>query len=306
MIPPSKALLLPLLRHAAERAWKRWPLILQMCDELGLSEEERRQRAGAGKSVRTTIDIRLGQARQDLRKIGFVDYPAEKWIVLSQKGREFLETHTGLDDTVLASLLVAQLSGRPIAAFTSEGALPDASPPKTSDADLTRAEAVDALLAYIHAQRPEFFEKLSLELVIQMGYGGQWTSRAKVTGGPNDGGIDAVLPLDALGFDCLLLQSKRYKIDRPVRSRDIQTFAGALSLQHAKKGIFLTTSDYTKEARRLARQSSGLLIKLVNGKELADFMIRFEMGVKAGSAPETYKLDPNAFFHRALPAFEND
>jgi restriction system protein len=135
------------------------------------------------------------------------------------------------------------------------------------------------LLELIGRAPPEFFEKLVLELLHKMGYG---TSRSDVqrTGSSGDGGIDGIISLDRLGLEKVYIQAKRWK--NPVGSPEIQGFMGALQLQGASKGVFVTTSSFTKDAVLAAAKARGSIV-LVDGERLSSLMIDNGVGVSHNS-----------------------
>ena len=146
------------------------------------------------------------------------------------------------------------------------------------------------LLENIGRSPPEFFEQLVLDLLHAMGYG---TSRDDLqrVGGSGDGGIDGIISLDRLGLEKVYVQAKRWK--NAVGSPEIQGFMGALQLQSANKGVFITTSTFTKEARSAAAKARGVVV-LVDGARLTELMIEHRVAVthKALSVP---KVDGDYF-----------
>jgi restriction system protein len=151
------------------------------------------------------------------------------------------------------------------------------SPEERIDAALSELRDVVAqdLLELIGRAPPEFFEKLVLELLHKMGYG---TSRSDLqrTGGSGDGGIDGIISLDRLGLEKVYIQAKRWK--SAVGSPEIQGFMGALQLQGASKGVFVTTSAFTREAKQAATKARGSIV-LVDGERLSSLMIDNGVGV---------------------------
>jgi restriction system protein len=140
--------------------------------------------------------------------------------------------------------------------------------------ELNESVAAD-LLEQIHEATPLFFEKLVLDLLLNMGYG---TSRSELqhVGGSGDAGIDGIISLDKLGLEKVYVQAKRWQntVGRP----DLQAFFGALAGRKANKGVFITTSSFSKDAKIYAAQVSGSLV-LVDGAELAELMIEHGVGV---------------------------
>lgn len=139
---------------------------------------------------------------------------------------------------------------------------------------------------------PSFFEKLIVELLLKMGYGYDQTSGV-VVGGPHDGGIDGIISEDKLGLDLIYLQAKRYKPGNTVGRHDLQAFVGAM--QNVQKGVFITTSSFTKEAIQYAEQQQQKNLKLIDGAMLSSLMIRYEVGIIVEDTIKIYRLDAAYF-----------
>jgi len=146
------------------------------------------------------------------------------------------------------------------------------------------------LIEKIKSNTPKFFEKLVVDLLVEMGYGGSHQDAAQAIGKTNDGGIDGIISEDRLGLDKIYIQAKRWEntVGRP----DIQQFKGALADQVAKKGIFITTSNFSKEAIESARKSG---IVLIDGDKLTSLMIEFGLGVQVERSFHIYKIDQDRF-----------
>lgn len=148
----------------------------------------------------------------------------------------------------------------------------------------------DELLDKIKKNSPRFFEQLVVDLLVAMGYGGSHQDAAQAIGKTNDGGIDGVISEDRLGLDKIYIQAKRWEntVGRP----DIQQFKGALADQVAKKGVFITTSNFSKEAVESAKKSG---IVLIDGNKLTSLMIEFGLGVQIERSFHIYKIDQDRF-----------
>lgn len=140
---------------------------------------------------------------------------------------------------------------------------------------------------------PQFFERLVILLLVRMGYGGSLKDAGQAVGRTGDGGIDGVIREDKLGLDNIYIQAKRWA-DKPVGSPEIDQFAGALSKKKATKGIFITTSTFTKDALASVREYSSRII-LIDGRALADYMIDHGVGVSVASTYEIKKVDTDFF-----------
>ena len=150
------------------------------------------------------------------------------------------------------------------------------------------AELLDA----VKTGTPSFFEDLVVDLLVRMGYGGSRPEAARAVGKTGDGGIDGVIDEDRLGLDVIYVQAKRWEntVGRP----DIQKFAGALQGQRAKKGIFITTSSFSRDAEEYAQRIDSRIV-LIDGIRLAALMFDFDVGVTARSAYTVKQLDGDYF-----------
>ena len=137
-----------------------------------------------------------------------------------------------------------------------------------------------------------FFEKLIVDLLIKMGYGCD-QSAGIVVGGSHDGGIDGIINEDKLGLDLIYLQAKRYNPGKNIGREDIQKFVGAMQSVH--KGVFITTSSFTDEARRYAERQQQKNLKLIDGKMLTSLMIKYEVGIVSDDIIKIYRLDSTYF-----------
>lgn len=144
-----------------------------------------------------------------------------------------------------------------------------------------RAAIAGELLGRIQSASPQFFEKLVIDLLVKMGYGGSRVDAAQVVGKSGDGGIDGVIKEDALGLGSIYVQAKRWGRDSTVGRPDIQQFVGAVhGVQSAGKGVFITTTKFSEEARRYAAGMKNPVIILIDGPRLAELLIQYEVGIK--------------------------
>lgn len=157
-------------------------------------------------------------------------------------------------------------------------------------------ELEDNLIERILQCKPEFFERLVVELLMKMGYGYDRSS-GSVVGKSHDGGVDGIINEDKLGLSKIYIQAKRYAIGNNVGSHDTQAFVGAM--QKAQKGVFITTSDFTKEAKKYAREiqngSNATPLRLINGHELAKLMVQYEVGLEPVHSYTVYRIEEEYF-----------
>lgn len=154
--------------------------------------------------------------------------------------------------------------------------------------DQTKQEVLDMILN----QSPSFFEQLVVDLLLKMGYGYDKNSGV-VTGGSHDNGIDGIISEDKLGLDLIYIQAKRFSANNKVGRKDLQAFIGAMG--NIQKGVFITTSTYTKEASAFGKQQQQKNIKLIDGDMLAEYMIKYQIGVECVKTFDIYKIDSDYF-----------
>ena len=175
---------------------------------------------------------------------------------------------------------------------------------ETSQAELLPEEKIQAfhkvhisniqaeLMQQIMNNHPSFFEKLIVDLLLKMGYGYDKTSGV-VVGSPHDGGIDGIISEDKLGLDLIYLQAKRYKEGNSVGRHALQAFVGAM--QNVQKGVFITTSSFTKEAKQYAEQQQQKNLKLIDGQMLGHLMVKYEVGIVVEDNIKIYRVDTTYF-----------
>jgi restriction system protein len=157
-----------------------------------------------------------------------------------------------------------------------------------------RGGVASELLDRMRNASPAFFEQLVVDLLVEMGYGGSRDDAASVIGRSGDGGIDGIIKEDKLGLDSIYIQAKRWKEGATVGRPEIQQFAGALQGQKARKGVFITTSSFTRDAREYANTVQATII-LIDGKQLADLMLEHGVGVSIQETLKLFKVDEDYF-----------
>jgi len=247
---------------------------------LGLSPEERAERLPSG--VQHVYKNRNGWAQDRLKRAGFSTSPRYGFWQLTPAGIAYaskqktitadeLERLASVDRTARLKPKIGAVSAPSSAAAVEAIASEKSSPEERIEAALVelRDSVARDLLELIGRAPPEFFESLVLDLLHAMGYGTNRTDLQRV-GGSGDGGIDGIISLDRLGLEKVYVQAKRWK--NPVGSPEIQTFMGALQLQSASKGVFITTSVFTKDAKDSATRARGTIV-LVDGALLTALMM---------------------------------
>ncbi len=297
-IPDFQSVMRPVLTSVANGPLTLSALREHIANEFQLNEEERSERLPSGKQ--TVINNRVGWARTYLNKAGLLSIPAKGLVQITERGRdaldngparitvswlkrypEFADFHTARPaDNVVASALIEP----------AEEATPDEQLAAAHQALML--SLADELLTQVRAASPSFFEQLVVDLMIAMGYGGSRKEAGSATQQTNDGGIDGIIKEDKLGLDVIYLQAKRWT--NTVHRPEIDKFIGALTRQRARKGVFITTSDFSVGAREAAL---GLDIKvvLIDGSELARLMVENNLGCSVKQVYEVKQLDSDYF-----------
>jgi restriction system protein len=243
-----------------------------------------------------------------MSKAGLIDSPRRGWFVISEKGRTLLAQAPGrIDNSVLRGYPGFQefLRGAAIGGdgtvVGDEGLASSAEPAATTTPEeqietayLALQSALrDELLHRILRNSPDFYEQVIVDLLVAMGYGGSHRDAATQLGRSGDGGIDGIIDEDRLGLDRVYIQAKRYAggtIGRP----DVQAFVGSLVGHGATKGVFVTTSGFTKAAKDYVQHLSQRVV-LIGGQHLADLMIEHNVGVRVSRAVEFKRVDEDFF-----------
>jgi restriction system protein len=248
---------------------------------------------------------RIAWAVTHLAQAGLLDRPARGITQVTGRGSQVLETHPQRVDVRVLNGFAEYLEFR--SRTRERSAKPGAQAHETveiSASALTPGEAISEvidtahsavaaeLLARVLSQPPEFLEHLVLRLLVAMGYGGLERLTEHI-GGPGDGGLDGLVRLDPLGLDVVYVQAKRYT-DRAVGRPDIQAFVGALHGAQASRGIFITTSRFSADAKDYADRVNARLI-LIDGPELAVLMIKHSCGAVTEETYTLKQIDENFF-----------
>lgn len=270
----------------------------RVADQFQLTEDERKERLPSGNQ--TVINNRVGWARTYLNKAGLLRIPDKGMVQITPRGLHALAEGP-------ERITVGWLKQFPeFADFHTAKSQSTGTPTDrrvdvvetTPDEQLAEAHQAlmqtlaDELLAQVRASTPSFFEQLVVDLMIAMGYGGSRKEAGKATQATNDDGVDGIIKEDKLGLDVIYLQAKRWA--NTVHRPEIDKFIGALTRQRARKGVFITTSEFSDGARTAAL---GLDIKvvLIDGDELARLMIENNLGVSVKQVYEVKQVDSDYF-----------
>lgn len=161
--------------------------------------------------------------------------------------------------------------------------------------NLIQKDVSQKLLENIFNSSPKFFERLVVDLLIAMGYGGSRVDAGKAIGKTNDEGIDGIIKEDVLGLDNIYIQAKRWKTGNNVGRQELQKFVGALSGKNSNKGIFITTSKFSKGAKTYVENISSKII-LIDGQQLTKLMFEYNVGVSTETTYEIKRIDSDYFY----------
>ena len=298
-VPKFQDFLYPFLCLLKDGDMTKADITSALISHFSLTEEDCAIRTRSGSL--TQLSDRIGWCVQWLRRAEFIEIVTRATYRITSVGLKYLSTHSNLrqSDLMKYPAFAAYASSKNISTHTTS---PTSDNPHISE--LTPTEQLEQahetisndlaadLLSKVMEQTPTFFEHLVVDLLVKMGYGGSNSDAARVTQLTNDEGIDGIIYEDKLGLDKIYLQAKRWTnpVGRPV----IQQFAGALVGQNASKGVFITTSSYSKEARNYV---AGLhqKIVLIDGNELAKYMIEYNVGVSTKKVYEVKRIDNDYF-----------
>jgi restriction system protein len=297
-IPDYQTVMLPLLRFLRDgREHSLGEAVDAVADHFKLPPEERQQLLPSGAS--TVIGNRVGWARTYLKKAGLIESTRRGFFRLADRGQDVLNSRPArVDVTFLEQFpeFVAFRAPRNERATDSETAEPngEATPEEALETAYQRVRgALEAeILDRVKSASPAFFERLVVELLVAMGYGGSLRDAGQAVGRSGDGGVDGIIKEDRLGLDVLYVQAKRWEgaVSRP----EIQKFAGALQGHRARKGVFITTSAFTKDAQEFVRMIDSKIV-LIDGPTLAGFMIDHNVGVAPVRSYDLKKIDSDYF-----------
>lgn len=301
MIPDFQTCMRPALAHLADGGMHRSREVKEaLADEFGLAESERAELLPSGRQ--RVIDNRVGWALTFLSQAGLIERPSRGVVCINDSGRKALDANPSRIDMKVLEQYPSYLEFRqrtrdakpPSTMGTGDHAAVGVSPEDliaTAVAE-NRAALEGELLKRALALDPQGFELLVLRLLSAMGYGKSGT--VEHSGHSGDGGIDGIISQDPLGLDRIYLQAKQYAIDRTVGRPTLQAFAGALMSAQGDRGVFLTTASFTREAIEEARRVN-LRIELIDGKRLAELMLRHGVGVQSKTSVTLYDVDEDFF-----------
>lgn len=312
-IPDYQTLMLPVLKLAGDGQEHRIAdVVRRLADEFKLTADEREHLLPSGRQP--TFNNRVHWAKTYLSQAGLLATTRRAHFTITDRGRgvlqkapsavniEFLTQFEEFrnfrerDKTISPKIqsdsgVVRDETDDEIAQAYADGTPDELA--RLAVKSIERALAKQ-IIERVVAATPAFFESLIVELLVAMGYGGSREGAGRALGKSGDGGVDGVVDQDALGLDRVYIQAKRYKPEVPVEVKDVRAFSGSLGEFKASKGVFVTTSYFTKPAYEFAERHPHRLV-LLNGDDLAALMIRHNIGVRTEDTLHLKKIDEDFF-----------
>jgi restriction system protein len=310
-IPDYQTLMLPLLQLAGDSQEHRFrDAVEQLASEFSLTDEERGTMLPSGTAP--LFDNRVGWARTYLKQAALLESRKRGFFRITPRGLELLAKNPSrIDNSTLEQYpeylafrlrrnderlpnIIPQTKSTLSQSLQSTETSSDSTPEElfSQAYQRLRSNLEAELLEQVKAASPAFFERLVIDLLVAMGYGGSRQDAGRAIGRSGDGGIDGIIKEDKLGLDVIYVQAKRWEgtVGRP----EIQKFAGALQGQRANKGVFITTSEFSKEAEEYAGVISSKII-LITGALLSKLMVDHNVGVSPISRFELKRIDSDYF-----------
>ena len=304
-VPDYQSIMLPLLKIAGDgNEHSKNEAIERLAQQFGLSENERSEMLPSG--TQRKFDNRVSWARTYMQKALLLSSSGRSKFRITERGMQVLKenpptindkflrqfpeflafkTHANRDGKIEEN----NNSTQEILEKTSQ------TPQEILEASYQnlRQTLAQELLERIKNSPPKFFESLVVDLLVAMGYGGSRKDAGQAVGQVGDGGIDGIIKEDKLGLDAIYLQAKRWEgtVSRPV----VQGFVGALIGKKARKGVFITTSNFSQQALDYANGTENLKLILIDGEQLAQLMIDYDVGVTEESMYIVKKVDLDYF-----------
>jgi restriction system protein len=300
-VPNYQSFMTPLLRELADGSVVRLKDIdSKVYNQLGLTPEQLQLRIPSGKQ--TYAYHRLGWAKTYLVQAGLIEQPKRAYCNITDIGTQALASGKEIDNQYLSQFgdfiafkMRSNKGETEVLQDHSVNSSNEQTPQETLETafeTINSALTADILDTILKAS-PEFFENLVVDLMVAMGYGGSRKDAGQATQYSQDGGIDGIIKEDKLGLDMIYLQAKRYTNKRVGRP-DLQAFAGALDMHRAKKGVFITTSRFSKEAQGFIGMIEKRIV-LIDGERLTELMLEYNLGVSIKQVFEIKTLDTDYF-----------
>ncbi|MEW5993545.1 MAG: restriction endonuclease [Candidatus Zixiibacteriota bacterium] len=296
-VPDYESVMLPLLQLAGDKQTHRISEVIErLAKEFNLSTDDRKDLLPSG--LQNKFDNRVSWARTYMKKAGLLCQPERGTIQITERGLQVLESRPKQINrqylNKFPEFLEFQRPGKKPITVSDEPVGTEKTPEELleeSYSELYEGIASE-LLEKVKSGSPQFFETLVIDLLVKMGYGGSRKDAGEAIGRSKDGGIDGIIKEDKLGMDVIYIQAKRWEntVGRPV----VQAFAGSLEGMRAKKGVLITTSQFSADAIEYVERIEKKIV-LIDGDMLAKLMIDHNVGVSTVSTYEIKKIDFDYF-----------
>lgn len=303
-IPDYQTLMLPFLKLLADGTEHTLPEITEsLAVEFNLTEAERHELLPSGNQE--IIRNRVGWVRTYLKKALLLESPRRAVFVITDRGQSVLAENPDSINARYLRRFPEFCEFQNITSSVAKSTTQSTSQLSESEENQTPTEAIEdafntlnhdlavEVLDYIKSQTPQLFEHLVVKLMQAMGYGGWSKDSGQATQYTSDGGIDGIINEDPLGLETIYLQAKRYS-DNAIGRPDIQAFVGALEMRRARKGVFITTSRFSKDALEYISMIEKKVV-LIDGKQLANLMIKHNLGVTVKQTYQVKSIDIDYF-----------
>ncbi len=300
-VPDYQSILLPLMQLASDGKEHSFRESIEYAAKfLKISDDDRKTLLPSG--TQSTFDNRVGWAKTHLLKAKLLESPRRSIFQITARGKEVISRKPSQINAKFLKQFPEYLEFCGTNTTTENSNLPsqinliEQIPPDEALAEVyqkIKLSLAQDLLTLVKDCPPDFFERLVVKLLVKMGYGGSIQDAGKAIGRSGDEGIDGIIKEDKLGLDAIYIQAKKWEgtVGRP----EIQKFVGALAGQGAKKGVFITTSNFSREAHEYAKNMRDTKVVLLDGEQLTQFMIDYNLGVSVISQYEVKKIDSDFF-----------
>ncbi|ACI21536.1 MULTISPECIES: restriction endonuclease [Thermodesulfovibrio] len=301
MIPDDKTIMLPLLMLLSdEKEIHIKDIVNELAEKFKLTREEKEKLLPRGNEP--IFNNRVRWAKTYLQKAGLLEIPRRGFLKITQRGLEVLKEKP---DKINFEFLMRfeefkiwrnlSYKQKKEEKLNIENKSTEEGTPE--EVISSKIEEINNLVKYdlkskIKSLTPEQFERFVIDILLKMGYGGSFEEASQHIGKSHDGGIDGIIKQDILGLDNVYIQAKQWTGN--VGATELQTFVGALQGK-GKKGVFITTSQFTKNATKYAKSLSDIKVILIDGDKIVDYMMKFKIGVQTLRSYELLKIDEDYF-----------
>jgi restriction system protein len=305
-VPDYQTLMLPVLAISTSLESRFADIVDRLEEEMNLTSEDRSELLPSGRQ--TVFNNRVHWAKTYLAKAGLLENTRRGYFRITTRGQEVLDTHPARIDVLFLTQFPEFQLFKARARVSQSKGISEVSEPE-SEIDV-QTETPDEIMRSAHKQiettlahdlldrirtaSPAFFERLIVNLLLSMGYGGSVAEAGRALGRSGDDGIDGVIDQDALGLDRVYIQAKRYAIGNNIGSGAIRDFFGSLDRHKAAKGLFVTTSSFSSSAKETAEFLSKRIV-LIDGEQLGKLMIRHNVGCRIEDTLHIKKIDEDFF-----------